>query len=66
MGSFRLILSRGGGQDLGGVPSDVFFAHLWECRPTPLLLGLFWCPSIPGWTKYHRSPEARAPVADPA
>jgi gluconate 2-dehydrogenase gamma chain len=20
-----------GGQDLGGVPSDVFFAHLWEC-----------------------------------
>ena len=20
-----------GGQDLGGVPSDIFFAHLWEC-----------------------------------
>jgi gluconate 2-dehydrogenase gamma chain len=22
---------QAGGQDLGGVPSDVFFAHLWEC-----------------------------------
>src|ERR1700720_3814418 len=22
---------EGGGKDLGGVPGDVFFAHLWEC-----------------------------------